>query len=96
MHTCSRTRKRTLDKAEEEVVVVWKEVIEEEKKVEEEEKVEELVLVEMGDQAENHKALMDYSQLKINDIQSSIIRPAIRANTFEIKSSTIQMIQNSV
>ena len=77
--------------------MVRKEVFEEEKKVEEEEeKVEEPVLVEMGDQAENPKALMDYSQPKINDIQSSIIRPAISANTFEIKSSTIQMIQNSV
>ncbi|KAL8110268.1 hypothetical protein AgCh_026115 [Apium graveolens] len=96
LHTRSRTRKRTLDKAKEEVVVVQKEVFEEKKKVEEEEKVEEPVLVEMGDQAENPKALMDYSQPKINDIQSSIIRPAIRVNTFEIKSSTIQMIQNSV
>ena len=96
MHTRSRTRKRTLDKAEEELVVVRREVFEEEKKVEEEEKVGEPALVEMGDQAENPKALMDYSQPKINDIQSSIIRPAIRANTFEIKSSTIQMIQNSV
>ena len=96
MHTRSRTHKRTLDKAEEEVVVVRKEVFEEEKKVEEEEKVEEPVVVAMGDQAENPKALMDYSQPKINDIQSSIIRPSISANTFEIKSSMIQMIQNSV
>ncbi|KAL8103176.1 hypothetical protein AgCh_027642 [Apium graveolens] len=72
-------------------------VFEDEDKVEEEEeKVEEPALVVMGDQAEIHKALMDYSQPKINDIQSSIIRPAISANTFEIKSSTIQMIHNSV
>ena len=96
MHTRSCTRKRTLDKVEEELVVIRREVFEEEKKVEEEEKAEEPALVEMGDQAENPKALMDYSQPKINDIQSSIIRPAIRANTFEIKSSTIQIIQNSV
>ncbi|KAL8121522.1 hypothetical protein AgCh_018304 [Apium graveolens] len=59
MHTCSRTRKRTLNKAEEELVVVRREVFEEEKKVEEEEKVEEPALVEMGDQAENPKDLMD-------------------------------------
>ena len=44
----------------------------------------------------NTKALMDFSQPKINDIQSSIVRPAITANTFEIKPGTIQMVQNSV
>ncbi|XP_063949932.1 uncharacterized protein LOC135152768 [Daucus carota subsp. sativus] len=42
------------------------------------------------------KALKAYSEPKINDIQSSIVMPAIQANTFEIKPSTIQMIQNSV
>ena len=40
------------------------------------------------------RALMDYSQPKIDDIQSSIIRPAITAATFEIKPGTIQMVQN--
>ena len=44
----------------------------------------------------NAKALMDFSQPKINDIQSSIVRPAITANNFEIKPGTIQMVQNSV
>jgi len=95
MHTHSRARKRTLDQAEEEAVVIRREVFEDEEKVEEE-KVKEPALVVMGDQAEIPKALMDYSQPKINDIQSSIIRPTISANTFEIKSTTIQMIQNSV
>ncbi|XP_063938416.1 uncharacterized protein LOC135148083 [Daucus carota subsp. sativus] len=42
------------------------------------------------------KALKAFSEPKINDIQSSIVRPAIQANTFEIKPSTIQMVQNSV
>ena len=42
------------------------------------------------------RALKDYSQPQIHDIQSSIVRPAIAANTFEIKPSTIQMVQNSV
>ncbi|KAL8093104.1 hypothetical protein AgCh_035119 [Apium graveolens] len=37
-----------------------------------------------------------FSQPKINDIQSSIVRPAIAANTFEIKPGIIQMVQNSV
>ena len=76
--------------------MIRRDVFEDEEKVEEEEKIEEPALVVMGDQAENPKALMDYSQPKINDIQSSIIRLAISANTFEIKSSIIQMIQNSV
>ena len=42
------------------------------------------------------KALKAFSEPKINDIQSSIVRPAIQATTFEIKPSTIQIIQNSV
>ncbi|XP_074343484.1 uncharacterized protein LOC141682685 isoform X1 [Apium graveolens] len=50
----------------------------------------------MGEPTANPKALMDYSQPKIDDIQSSIVRLAITSNTFEIKASTIQMIQNSV
>ena len=53
MHTHSRTRKRTLDKAEEELVVIRREVCEEKKKVEEEQKVEEPIVVAMGDQAES-------------------------------------------
>ena len=44
----------------------------------------------------NTKALMDFSQPKIIDIHASIVRPAIAANTFEIKPGTIQMVQNSV
>ncbi|MDV3191286.1 MAG: hypothetical protein Q8832_02460, partial [Candidatus Phytoplasma australasiaticum] len=35
------------------------------------------VLVTMGDPAAPTKALMDFSQPKLNDIQSSIVRPAI-------------------
>ncbi|KAK1402848.1 hypothetical protein POM88_002453 [Heracleum sosnowskyi] len=50
----------------------------------------------MGEPVAETKALKDYSQPKINDIQSSIVRPAIAANTFEIKPGTIQMVQNSV
>ncbi|XP_074329204.1 uncharacterized protein LOC141666867 isoform X2 [Apium graveolens] len=54
------------------------------------------VFVTMGDPAARMKALMDFSQPKINDIQSSIARPAITANTFEIKPSIIQWMQNSI
>ncbi|XP_063940588.1 uncharacterized protein LOC108201067 [Daucus carota subsp. sativus] len=48
----------------------------------------------MGDQppaVNDTKALKAFSEPKFNDIQSSIVRPAIQANTFEIKPSTIQM-----
>ena len=54
------------------------------------------VLITMGDPAARTKALMNFSQPKINDIQSSIVRPAITANTFEIKPGIIQWVQNSV
>ena len=53
----------------------------------------------MGDRppvANDTKALKAFSEPKINDILSSIVRPAIQATTFEIKPSTIQMVQNSV
>ena len=39
---------------------------------------------------------MDFSRPKINDIQSSIVRPAIAANTFEIKPGIIQWVQNLI
>ncbi|KAL8124351.1 hypothetical protein AgCh_012125 [Apium graveolens] len=81
-------RDRAREAESEEVV---EEVLVEEKveKVFVEEKAEEETLVIIGDQVANPKALMDYSKPKINDNQSSIIRPAITANTFEIKLSTI-------
>ncbi|XP_063948069.1 uncharacterized protein LOC135152167 [Daucus carota subsp. sativus] len=53
----------------------------------------------MGDQplvANDTKALKAFSEPKINDIRSSIVRPSIQATTFESKPSTIQMVQNSV
>ncbi|KAL8133962.1 hypothetical protein AgCh_009147 [Apium graveolens] len=49
------------------------------------------VLITMGDPVAPTKALMDFSQPTINDIQSSIVRPVITANTFEIKPRIIQM-----
>ena len=45
---------------------------------------------------EDRKLLRDYAMPQVTGIQSSIHRPVIQANNFEIKSSTIQMIQNSV
>ena len=56
------------------------------------EKTETIVSVTMGDQppaANDTKALKAFSELKINDIKSRIVRPAIATNTFEIKPSTI-------
>ena len=51
----------------------------------------------MGDAATaDNKALKDFSLLKINDIQSSIVRPAIVANAIKIKPRTILMVQNTV
>ena len=61
---------------------------------EELEKEAEEAIVAMGEPVvnANAKGLMDFSLPKINDIQSSIVRPAIAANTFEIKPGTIQMM----
>ncbi|KAL8092019.1 hypothetical protein AgCh_034339 [Apium graveolens] len=44
-------------------------------------KATQLVLITMGDPAARTKALMDFSQPKINDIQSSIVRLAITASS---------------
>ncbi|XP_063941385.1 uncharacterized protein LOC135149574 [Daucus carota subsp. sativus] len=60
-------------------------------------KAETIVSTTMGDRppvANDTKALKAFSEPKINDISSSIVRPAIEANTFEIKPSTIQMMTN--
>lgn len=46
--------------------------------------------------AEDQKALKDYATPRVTEIQSSITRPAITTNNFEIKLGTIQIIQNSV
>ena len=60
-------------------------------------KAETILSTTMGELAANDtKALKVFSELKTNDIQSSIVRPAIQANTFEIKPSTIQMVHNSI
>ncbi|KAK8968124.1 hypothetical protein KSP40_PGU008367 [Platanthera guangdongensis] len=42
------------------------------------------------------KTMSYYARLNLDDTKSSIFRPTIANNNFEIKYSTIQMIQNSV
>ena len=51
-------------------------------------------LSDMADQEQ--KALRDYAMPSINGATSSIRRPAIQANNFEIKPAIIQMIQQTV
>ena len=46
------------------------------------EKAEATVSITMGEPVTETKALKELSQPKINDIQSSIVRPAIAANYF--------------
>ncbi|KAJ8633022.1 hypothetical protein MRB53_026358 [Persea americana] len=45
---------------------------------------------------EEQKSLRDYALPLVTEIQSSIQRPAINANSFKIKPGTIQMLHNSV
>lgn len=40
--------------------------------------------------------MMEYEQPSHDGTRQSIVRPAIRANQFEIKLAIIQMIQNNV
>ena len=54
------------------------------------------VVMAEGAPRDNQRALRDYATPRINELQSSITRPAIAANSFEIKPGTIQMVQNSV
>ncbi|PZO97542.1 MAG: hypothetical protein DI615_05200, partial [Gardnerella vaginalis] len=95
MLTRSRARKENLEKAEESVLA-----LDNPEKVDFEDSDTESEHSEpetMGDHiVPVDTALMDYSRPKIDDIQSSIIHPAIEANNFEIKAGTIQMVQNSV
>ncbi|KAJ4724582.1 DNA-directed DNA polymerase, partial [Melia azedarach] len=48
------------------------------------------------DGVENQRALRDYAIPTVNGASTSIRRPAIQANNFEIKPAIIQMIQTSV
>ncbi|KAL8105545.1 hypothetical protein AgCh_029364 [Apium graveolens] len=85
MQTHSRTRKRTLDTAEEtDSVLDIQEKIDFEDSDKESEQKEPVI---MGDRiVQADPALMDFSRPKIDDIQSSIFHPAIQANTFEINT----------
>ncbi|XP_019052129.1 PREDICTED: uncharacterized protein LOC109114250 [Nelumbo nucifera] len=42
------------------------------------------------------RTMMDYAKPTLTEAASSIVRPAIAANNFEIKPAIIQMIQNTV
>ena len=47
--------------------------------------------------AEDHRrTLTEYEQPSLDGTTSCIMRPAVRANNFELKPSYAQMIQNSV
>src|SRR5262249_10663669 len=46
--------------------------------------------------AEQQRTMMDYTKPSFDVTNSSIARPMIAANTFEIKPAIIQMIQNTV
>lgn len=45
---------------------------------------------------EDHRSLLEYAQPSIHGMMSSIVRPRIHANNFEIKPAIIQMIQTSI
>ena len=51
-------------------------------------------LSNMADQEQ--KVLRDYAMPSVNGATSSIRRPAIQANNFEIKPAIIQMIQQTI
>ena len=42
------------------------------------------------------RTMYDYAKPSLIGIESSIVRPAVAANTFELKPNTIQMIQQFV
>src|SRR5262249_27826814 len=45
---------------------------------------------------EAQRTMMDYAKPSFDGTNSSITRPVVAANTFEIKPTVIQMIQNTV
>ncbi|XP_073152285.1 uncharacterized protein [Henckelia pumila] len=49
-----------------------------------------------GEDESAPRSMMDYAQPSFEGTRSSITRPVIRANQFEIKPAIIQMIQNHV
>ena len=45
----------------------------------------------MGDQ---HRTMVEYTQPTLNSTSSCIVQPAIEANNFEVKASTMNIIYN--
>ena len=50
---------------------------------------------QQGDIAENQMTLSDYAMSNIAGARTSIVRPIINANNFEIKYGLIQMVQQA-
>ena len=55
-----------------------------------------MILVELANQNPAPRTMYDYAKPTLTGIESSIVRPATGANTFELKPNTIQMIQQFV
>ena len=55
-----------------------------------------LLALEQANRATNQRSLIDYATLTVEGTASSIRRPSIQANNFEIKPGIIQMIQTSI
>ena len=50
----------------------------------------------MVEQAEHQRTISDYAKLTLNSSQSSIVRPPVPANNFELKPAFVQMVQQPV
>ncbi|KAG8499425.1 hypothetical protein CXB51_005933 [Gossypium anomalum] len=54
------------------------------------------ILAELANQNPAPRTMYDYAKPNLTGIESSIVRPTIAANNFELKPNTIQMIQQFV
>ena len=55
-----------------------------------------MIVVNPVNQNPTPRTMYDYAKPSLTGTESSIVRPAVAANTFELKPNTIQMIQQFV
>ena len=83
----------------ENIELVEENLVSEEERVENPDAVENEELeieesIKENNMAEDHRTMVDYAQLTLNNTGSCIVRQAIEANNFEFKASTMTMIYN--
>ena len=91
----TRTRNQTTEPFDPEIERTLHQLTRQRRAMAEDQRVA-LPALEQANRAINQRSLIDYVTPTVKGTISSIRRPSIQANNFEIKPSIIQMIQTSI